>query len=435
VKNRTESRRRFLLLLSILLLCAAIAGGPACSRRAEPPERKTEIRFCFWGSFLELKLWEELKALYERRYPDTSVFLEYSPGDYHRKLRLNFVSGTAADVIMVDDEYYPTYAQSGNLENLERYIERDSEELHLDDFLRTSLESFTYEGLRFALPWDGFSIVIMYNCDLFDRAGIPYPQDDWTWEDFRRIAIALTKDFDNDGRTDQFGCNIGFAWLDVEGLVWSYGGRILTADRSRFAMNSPEAIAALQYLHDLKFKYNVMPKAGELSGMSGEIQVLTGRVAMVQAPAYVMPVVRETGTMRWDLVHMPTGPAGKATRVSWDALAVYTGSQHKEEAWRFIKTVLSDEGQRTAGKFQRGLPVRRSAVIESYINPDTPQKEEKYLEAIDYGRVTPITTHYNEMMLAMQVAMERLHLRRTDPATMVRNLEPVINDILAGDGP
>ncbi len=108
MRNRTEPRTRCALLASILLLCATIAPGPACSPRTDGPARKTEIRFCFWGGFLELKLWEELKALYERLYPDTVLHLEYSPGEYHRKLRLNLIAGTAADVIMVDDEFNPT---------------------------------------------------------------------------------------------------------------------------------------------------------------------------------------------------------------------------------------------------------------------------------------------------------------------------------------
>jgi len=432
VDNRTTSARASIISALILLVCTACAiAGHGCGHRAPHSEDRTQIRFSFWGSFLELKLWHELKALYEKRYPDTSLFLEYAPGEYHRKLRLHFVAGTAADVVMVDDEYHPRYAESGDLENLEGYIARDRAELHLDDFLPTSLESFTHRGKRFALPWDGFSVVILYNCDLFDRAGIPYPEDDWTWDDFQRIAIELTRDLDGDGRIDQFGCNIGLDLVGVQPLVWSYGGRLLTPDKQRFAMNSPEATAAIQYLYDLKFTYHAIPHYGELTGMWPETQLLTGRVAMLPAAAYAMTIMRDVEGMRWDLVHMPSGPAGKATRVSWDGLAIYSGSQHKEAAWRFIKTVLSDEGQRTVGRLQRALPVRRSAVMESYINPETPQKEEKYLEAMEYGRLTPITVGYNEMVLAMQAPMEKLSLGSTDVVTTVRGLEPIINDILA----
>jgi multiple sugar transport system substrate-binding protein len=431
VKNRTEPRTRRALLASILLLCATIALPPACSPRTQPPERKAEIRFCFWGGFLELKLWEQLKALYERRYPDTTLHLDYAPGEYHRKLRLNLIAGTAADVIMVDDEFYPTYSKSGNLELLDPYIERDKDELHLDDFLPTSLESFTYEGKHFALPWDGFSVVIFYNCDIFDAADIPYPEDDWTWDDLRRLAIALTKDFDNDGRIDQFGFNITFTWRDAEPIIWSYGGRILTPDKKRFAMNTPETIAALQYLHDLKFKHHTIPQAGELSGMFGEIQILTGRVGMLMAPAYMMTNMRGVEAMRWDIVHMPTGPEGKATRLSWDGLAVYPGSRHKEQAWRFIKTVLSDEGQRIVAKLERDLPVRRSAALDAYVDAAVPQRIEKFFEAIEYGRLTPITVKYAEIDFAMQLEFDRFSLGKIDAATLVKNLEPEINRILS----
>jgi ABC-type glycerol-3-phosphate transport system substrate-binding protein len=148
-----------------------------------------------------------------------------------------------------------------------------------------------------------------------------------------------------------------------------------------------------------------------------------------------MTIMRGVEGMRWDIVHMPTGPAGKATRVSWDGLAIYSGSQHKEAAWRFIKTVLSNEGQRTVGSLHRALPVRRWAVLESYIDPETPQQEEKYLEAMEYGRATPITVKYNEMLIAMQAPMEKLSLGKTDVVTTMRDLEPRINAILAEVNP
>ncbi len=429
--SRSTSRTYCVLAALIVLVCAAIAVGLGCSSRTAPSEGKTRIRFSFWGGFLELKLWEELKALYEKLYPDTILQLEYSPGEYHRKLRLNLIAGTAADVLMVDDELYPAYAQSGSLENLERFIERDRDEFDFDDFLPTSLESFTYEGERFALPWDGFSTIVFYNCDIFDKAGIPYPKDDWTWDDLQRMAIALTRDLDNDGRIDQFGFDITFGWRDMEPIIWSYGGRILTPDKKRFAMNTPETIAAFQYLYDLKFKHHVIPQAGELAGMLVEIRILTGRVAIIMAPAYMMSIMRGVEAMRWDAVHMPTGPTGKASRLSWDGLAIYTESQHKEEAWRFIKMVLSDEGQRIVGALQRGLPVRRSAVVESYVDPETPQKEEKFLEAVEYGRLTPITVKYVEMDFAIQRELDKLSLGRIDPETMVRTLEPRVNRLLS----
>jgi len=408
----------------LLLLCAQCA-------RKEAHQGKTRIRFSFWGSFVELQLWERMKELHEKRHPDVVVDLQYSPGEYHRKLRLQFISKTACDVIMVDDEFFPTYCAANHLFDLEPFIREQNDRLRLDDFLPTSIESFTYNGTRYAMPWDGFSMLVFYNKDLFDREGLPYPEDEWTWEQFRELSRALTKDLDGDGRTDQFGCNLGFDWLSVEPLIWSYGGRILTEDRSRCAMNSPETIAALQFIYDLKFEDKVMPGTGELSGMATEIQILTGRIAMLQAAAYILNNMRDVEAMRWDIVHMPSGPAGKATRVSWDGLAVYANSDHPREAWRFIETVLSDEGQELVGSLQRAMPVRRSAVLAHYVTEDTPQEEKKFLEAMEYGRPTPITEAYGEMQIVMANELERLSLGNTTPRETVEALQRKVDEILA----
>jgi multiple sugar transport system substrate-binding protein len=139
--------------------------------------------------------------------------------------------------------------------------------------------------------------------------------------------------------------------------------------------------------------------------------------------------------MRWDIVHMPTGPKGKATRLSWDGLAIYANSPHKEQAWRFIKTVLSDEGQRIVARLQRNLPVRRSVALDTYVARETPQKLGKFLEAVEYGRLTPITLKYAEMDMAMQLELERFSLGKIDATTLVQNLELRINRILSEERP
>lgn len=415
-------KRPVLFLASALLL--------ACSCQKTPEPTQEVVRFSFWGSFIEWKLWEDLKARFEELHPDVELQLQYAPGEYGRKLRLQLISETACDIIMVDDEFLPTYGEAGHLLDLGSLIERDRVELALEDFLPTSLESFSYKGTQFGLPWDGFNTLCYYNKDLFDEAGLPYPSDDWTWQDFQRLAIALTRDLDGDGRIDQYGCNLGFGWLDVEALIWSWGGDILSPDRTRSVLNSPQNLEALTFLHDLKFKYHTMPQVGELSGMAREIQILTGRVAMIQAPAYILSTLRDVEAMSWDLAHMPTGPSGKASRVSWDGLAIYAKSQHVETAWAFIKLVLSPEGQRAIGKLQRAVPVRRSSAWDSFVDPKTPQQEEKFLEAMSYGRLTPITTHYTEMHLTYGSDLERLALGTASVEEVLRVLDQKTNEIL-----
>jgi len=105
---------------------------------------------------------------------------------------------------------------------------------------------------------------IWYNKQLFDDAGVPYPKPDWTWDDFVSIAKRLTKR-DERGRPLQLGF-IGY-W-DWKSVLAEWGGHIYSPAGTRCALDSPEAIAALQFMQDLTFKYEVMPSLSEETTMA-----------------------------------------------------------------------------------------------------------------------------------------------------------------------
>lgn len=401
--------QRFILLA---LVCFNLL---TCQDR-QNSSKNIKLRFMFWGGFQELEIWETAERDFEKLYPNVDLVLEYTPApisDYDKKLRLGFINNSAPDISAIDDDLYPSYAMYGQLENLEPYLKADSATLKLDEFIPTSLASFTYHNVRYALPWDGFSTLIIYNKDIFDRHGLPYPHDDWTIDDFRKIAWQLTCDFDNDGIIDQFGCDVGFSFLELENFIWTFGGEVMDQNREYFVLNSARTIEALQFVQDLKYKFHCQPQWSENTVLGSSVQILTGKVAMRAAPCYAMlnlfAAAREG--LGWDLVQMPTGPNGiKANRVSWDGIAIWSGSPYKKEAWNFIKLILSPKIQRLIGGLKRAVPVRFSDALASFVDSTTPQQEEKYLEGFKYGRVTPVTDKIGKMRHLLDRYFNRISL-------------------------
>ena len=430
----------------ILLLALVASGSLPCYGQAESARAasggRSVVRFSFWGNFKDLEFFKTIKANFEAENPDITINLEYITGDYGRKLPLLLVSNTAADIILMDDETYPSYAVRGYLEDLAPYIERDRAEIGLDDFLPTSLESFNYRGFQGGIPWDGLSVLIFYNKDLFDEVGIPYPREDWTWAEFRDIARRLTKDLDGDGRPDQFGSNLSYGFLGAEPLIWSFGGEILDKDRTHCALNSPEGLEAIQFLYDMKYKDHSIAWTGEMEGLLTEVQLLTGRVAMTLAGTYLMVTLESTkGGMRWDVANIPYGPRGERyTRVSWDGISINARTRYKAEAWRFIKFLLNESSQRIIGETGRGMPVRRQYVIKYYVKQDVPYHKALALEATSYGKCTPMTAKYNELDYAMTEVFDLLNTEysatdktrgRINPEQGLARIEAAVNTVMA----
>ncbi len=419
-----SSRYNLLALVVALALtaCIACADGSANTR--------TELRFSFWGAYHDMAMWKKIGAEFESIHSDVRVKMEYIPADYRSKVRLQMISGTAADVVNIDDETQAGFAVRGHLEPLDEYIRRDGESLDVEDFLPTSLESFQYAGVQHGLPWDGFSVMMFCNVDMFEQAGIPLPDTSWTWDDFRDIARKLTRDHDGDGRVDQFGTSLAFGILPLEPIFWAYGADVISQEAWRCGLFTPEGVAALQFVRDIVLVDNSSPRAGQMPGIQSEIAILTGRLGMVPGGAYLMQNLRATEGMRWDVLHMPKGPVRRATRVSWDGISIYSGSPHKDLAWRFVKHVLSRRSQGYIGRTGRAMPVRRQDVLDYFVDDETPEHEERFLESMEYGMVTPAATKWEAIDNTSARWLDRVRLGAMDTPAALDGLCREIDDLI-----
>lgn len=418
--------RRRLQTITILI-CAAWAFLPS------PARAVTEIRFCYWANHVENVFIQQACENFERDNPDIKVKREWFVGDYGRKMQLVFITGKAADIILMDDEFSPTYGVRGYLEDLRPYINRESDDCErmLADELRyietpaaqrgpgedrpilpTAMESFNYRGFQGGIPWDGNVQLVYINKDLFDQAGLSYPDKNWTWDEFRELSRKLTKDFNGDGTPEQFGTNVGFGFFTFEPILWSFGGDILDPSQTRCIINSPRGLEAGQFVYQMRYIDRTVAWATDLEGFNTEVQLLTGRVALVLSMSFMIPALNRVGdVMHWGLAPMPIGPHGdRYTRVTWDGISINarTTPEKKELAWRFIKHFINEENQSFVAKTQRGLPIRRAIAEKYYVNPDTSAEEEVALDAVEYGKLTPITPRYQELRDALVSELERL---------------------------
>lgn len=378
----TLNRTLAMVFFAHILLCGCGQGIPS---------DKKVLRYSFWGGYLELSMWEEIRQSFEEKNPDVHVKLEYAPGsDKPGALVTRMLAGSAADCMMIDDDGLPWLASKNFIQPLNEWIERDREELRINEIFPVAMETAQYEGTYWVLPWDGFCELIYANLNLFEQAGIPEPTKDWTWEDFGRIAKQLTRDTNGDGIPDQYGTFLPLNSLHNKKVFWAFGASWMNPKMTRVTINSPQAVQALEFYADLLFRKRCVASVTDLS-MVEEVMLFTNRVGMVALPAYVMLNLRQLSGKKWDVFHIPKGPAGRAARVSFDCIGIYsrTTPEKKELAWRWIKHVLSSESQRVVGRSGRAMPVRPVDVEASFVRPDTPQHEERFLEAmLEYGRIS-----------------------------------------------
>ena len=159
-----------------------------------------------FGDPAELAAYQSLVDAFEVAHPDIDVELIHIPGqdDYRARLAVDLAAGTPADVFLSNYRLYAPFAARGALEPLEPYLQQ-SEIIAEADFYPEVMDPFRWRGELMCIPQNASSLVVYYDKALFDAAGLAYPDDDWTWDDFVATAEALTKDLDGDGVTDQYG--------------------------------------------------------------------------------------------------------------------------------------------------------------------------------------------------------------------------------------
>jgi len=381
-------------LLVVLLIGAMLLS--ACGSKA-PAAGVTEITVMQWGSPEELTVWQAITDDFQIANPDIKVNVEVSDWDsYWTKIDTLFAAQTPPDIFAIDAPFYIDWQSRGALLNLQPYIDKTPG--FLDGFYPKSLEVYKLDDGYYGLPRDFQTIVLFYNKDMFDAAGLAYPDDSWTYEDLRAAAKALTLDKDGDGKTDQYGFNFDSwdmepGWSEV---VWSYGGEIVSADHTRTLLGEPNAMAGWQVLYDMMLVDKSAPDP-ITSGEFGSDPFLAGIAAMTPMGHWAVPEY-STGGFKMDVAPLPTGPDGKRyTSVNSAGFVVAKDSKAPDAAWKFIEYATSEAAQKKLSELGFAIPVLKAvAESDSFLKQAAPINHQVFLDAIEYAKIKPSFKGYTE---------------------------------------
>ena len=119
---------------------------------------------------------------------------------------------------------------------------------------------------------------------------------------------------------------------------------------TRCLLDSPEAMDALQYRHDLIYKYKVMPSPSQLSAMGGVGAAdlfVNGKAAMFLSGIWKTPYFRKTVKFDWDAQVFPKGPkGGRGWLISGGGYSILRTTKHPEEAWKLLTFLAGEDGQK-----------------------------------------------------------------------------------------
>jgi multiple sugar transport system substrate-binding protein len=202
---------------------------------------------------------------------------------------------------------------------------------------------------------------------MFDKAGVAYPADDWTWADFRETAKQLTI-ADANGNVTQYGYFVPGFNFGLTPWFLTNEASVLDADWKQSAVATDNFRETLQFLHDL---INVDKSAPAFESGVGDSKFVAGQVAMFSAGHWPIPEIRASGLTNVGVQIMPVNKV-KTTVFGIGGLAVTSASQNPELAWEFVKEMTGKEFQTELADSERSIPSWRSlATTDKYLSfPD-----------------------------------------------------------------
>ena len=293
--------------------------------------------------------------------------------DLYQKLTADFVGETANyDLMTVDIVWSGEYAANGYTLPLDEFMERDKEELQLDDIMPVAWTLGEYEGQHWAYPLAGYANVLNYRQDVLAEAGVEPPK---TQQELLDLAQQLT-DPDNDF--------YGIALLGAKGsavaqdyMAWvqQHGGTILD-ENGKPALNTPENVEILEFFGSL-FEY-APPGATDYWWDQRETAFRNGNVAMMEGwsiarAGYEDPEISSiVGKVDVAVAPVSEGMEPKYGFGGWGiGINADSSPEEQEAAWEFIKWLTSPEVQKEWIR-NDGAPIRRSTLTDPELVAEYP---------------------------------------------------------------
>lgn len=383
------NKKRFLATMMTLSLATGIMAGcggqdtsktdaTTASQEASKSEgdattavssgEQTTIVACTWTD--EINEMTKIKEDFEALNPNVKVnILEFPSGEYKDKLVIQLAGGADIDVINhKNTAEYADVASKNQLLDLESLVQKDNLDIVPYGPLYDGLK---FDGKQYGIPYRKTAWVLFYNKDLFDAAGMAYPTDDMTWDQFRETAKQITSGTGNDKTWGAYFHTWPQTWYG-QGL--QTGASIIDEDLTPFK-------EALQFKMDLEADGSVMTYMdAKATNAHYKTEFAKGKTAMNIIGDFHIQQLRdfeESGeiTFDWDIAAMPH-PEGVEPNTTWgtaNPISINVKSKKQDAAWEFVKYVAGSEG---AKEFARhgDLPAYSNEEIQKIYAGEEGQK-------------------------------------------------------------
>ena len=410
---------------------AATASGSAPASQAIGGA--TKLVFGSWvDSEQDRALYQGMVDTFNTQHPGIAV--EFQPtaggtGAFLEKFSSLLAAGTPPDVFNM---YYPWIENFGGehvFADLDPLIKADR--VDLTDFFPNALNAFKYDGKQIALPHYAGPSVCFLNKSVFDKAGVPLPTPDWTWDDLVATAQKLTKPGGGQWGLAQLSTDLN--WINA--FIWENGGDEFSQDLRSSRLTEDAAVAAFTFATDLITKQRVSPTPADMKGKATNDMFHAGQLAMVINTCRCnVPVYQTWQDAQLTSVTLPKGKAGLISRDGPNAIGVSAASKQQQAGWQVANYFASPEGQTNFLATHRSVPTRKSFLDSKAFSSSLLPWEslEVYKSGMESERPGQYPKNWVQINKAVGAAMDKVKAGQAGASAALQEVNPQVQGLLNG---
>ena len=420
-------KKRLTLLLSSLFVFLAIGCSSESSNQTNGETISGEITIMGWGGGEELKARKDATKIFQKLYPDVKVHEIWLPADsVDQKLDAALAAGDAADVIMMSPDWKGL--RSKWLEDLTPYLEKDN--IDLADFTPGADDGYvTPDGIREGMPTTQSTFLMAYNKEIFDKADVPYPTEDWTWDDFAEIAQKVSS---GSGADRTYG--MVSHWVQNRFATYYYGGGPYNDDWTKQTVDDPKTIKALELIENL-VDTKVLPDDATSKSIPVDAMFVSQKAAMYPLGLFEAgDLAKKIGkNFEWGVVLPPKDPNGKNVNIKFQTgFAMNKDSKNKEAAWEYIKTVSMNKEINDIYATV-GIPALNESAESTFAKmtiPNTDIKQTDYMSGLEDAVQAPWGGAINKATDVFDQLMQEITTQKSSAKEAVEKYAPKIQKAL-----
>jgi len=367
-------------IMKRLVVVLAVLPLSACGLFAKPTPTPVpvEIRFAYYARQLT-PYYESLKREFEAGHSGVIVVLtETNPYE------MLFRGLGAVDVVEIDQRAIAALAERGSLRPLDPIVQ-GPDGIELGEFYQGTIDAMRWRGQLWGLPLGVDPALLYYNKAIFAAKGVPYPSNEWTWDDLLEAALRLAEP---DADPPLYGLVSEARRADFLPLIYQGGGGLLDSpiDPKVATLSSEESVTAMQWYVGLALVHRVMPKPQNMRSLGGmQVLVVSQRAAMWYGN------LSERRGLSWDVPWkfewgVVAQPAGReqTTILFLRACAINQKSEHPRKAWEWVKYLAEHPG----GGYD--APTLKGAVeAEEFLAGEQQDVVAAVYQSLTYGQALP----------------------------------------------